>query len=263
MKKRLRFLTSCDAAIRTLSLEDGGRLLLAVLDYAMTGEAPALSGAAQAVFAMIAEILDRDKEISLKRAAAGALGAAKANAGIRQKTTAYGSKSQQNPMAGNAGEGREIKACDSLRVSETTDGEGDMIRQNAANGEHGDRKIDREKDINTYPIYPSIYQSPQAQPTVEEVAACCRERGYSVNAAEFVDYYAERNWMVGNEPMRDWKACLRAWERNEKRHECFAAVGSAKPAKTVAAQQYSQRDYSDEDEEAFQRMLVNTRKEGY
>jgi hypothetical protein len=40
-------------------------------------------------------------------------------------------------------------------------------------------------------------------------------------------------------------------------------VGSARPAKTVAAQQYSQRDYSDEDEEAFQQMLENARKMGY
>ena len=86
-----------------------------------------------------------------------------------------------------------------------------------------------------------------------------------MNAAEFVDYYAERNWMVGNEPMRDWKACLRAWDRNGKRYERprHAGTGGGKPAKTVAAQQYSQRDYSDEDEEAFQRMLENARKMGY
>jgi hypothetical protein len=36
-----------------------------------------------------------------------------------------------------------------------------------------------------------------------------------------------------------------------------------RPAKTVAAQQYSQRDYSDEDEEAFARMLATAREQGF
>ena len=100
-------------------------------------------------------------------------------------------------------------------------------------------------------------------PTVEEVAAYCRERGNSVDAQRFVDFYTSKGWRIGKEPMRDWKACVRTWERNGRDRVEVSGTGGGKPAKTVAAQQYSQRDYSDEDEEAFQRMLVNTRKEGY
>ena len=53
-------------------------------------------------------------------------------------------------------------------------------------------------------------------PTVEEVREYCRERGNSVNAEQFVDFYASKNWMVGKNKMVDFKAAVRNWERREK-----------------------------------------------
>ena len=53
-------------------------------------------------------------------------------------------------------------------------------------------------------------------PTVEEVSAYCRERGNSVNAQTFVDFYASKGWKVGNSPMKDWKAAVRTWEKRER-----------------------------------------------
>lgn len=52
-------------------------------------------------------------------------------------------------------------------------------------------------------------------PTVEEVRAYCKERRNNVNAEHFVDYYEANGWRVGKNPMRDWKAAIRTWERNE------------------------------------------------
>ena len=54
-------------------------------------------------------------------------------------------------------------------------------------------------------------------PTVAEVTAYCRERGNSLNPDAFVDFYASKGWMVGKNPMRDWKAAVRTWERSEGR----------------------------------------------
>lgn len=73
-------------------------------------------------------------------------------------------------------------------------------------------------------------------PTVEEVAAYCLERGNKVDAQRFVDFYASKGWRVGNQPMKDWKACVRTWERQD---------GSSRPAKVVSAQQYQQRQYTE------------------
>lgn len=54
-------------------------------------------------------------------------------------------------------------------------------------------------------------------PTVEEVAAYCQERGNKVDPQRFTDFYAGKGWMVGKNKMRDWKACVRTWERDDKK----------------------------------------------
>lgn len=52
-------------------------------------------------------------------------------------------------------------------------------------------------------------------PSVEEVQAYCTERGNSIDAQHFVDYYSARGWMLGKNKIKDWKACVRTWERND------------------------------------------------
>ena len=53
-------------------------------------------------------------------------------------------------------------------------------------------------------------------PTVEEVAAYCRERNNGIDAEQFVDFYKCKGWKVGNTKMTDWKAAVRTWERRQK-----------------------------------------------
>lgn len=52
-------------------------------------------------------------------------------------------------------------------------------------------------------------------PTIEEVSAYCIERGNSVNPQRFIDHYTSNGWMVGKNKMKDWKAAVRTWERND------------------------------------------------
>ena len=51
-------------------------------------------------------------------------------------------------------------------------------------------------------------------PTLEDVKAYCIERGNNVDAQRFIDYYTANGWKVGKNPMKDWKASVRTWERN-------------------------------------------------
>lgn len=52
-------------------------------------------------------------------------------------------------------------------------------------------------------------------PTVEEVAAYCRERGNNIDANEFIDHYTANGWVQGKgKPIKDWRACVRTWERH-------------------------------------------------
>lgn len=52
------------------------------------------------------------------------------------------------------------------------------------------------------------------KPTLEDVQAYCLERGKGVDAQKWYDYYSANGWKVGKNPMKDWKAAVRTWERS-------------------------------------------------
>lgn len=52
-------------------------------------------------------------------------------------------------------------------------------------------------------------------PTVAEVRAYCLERKNSINPETFVDHYISVGWKVGKNPMKNWKAAVRLWERRD------------------------------------------------
>lgn len=53
------------------------------------------------------------------------------------------------------------------------------------------------------------------KPTLEEVTAYCKERENKVDPQQFVDHYESNGWRVGGRsPMKDWKASVRTWEKN-------------------------------------------------
>ena len=54
------------------------------------------------------------------------------------------------------------------------------------------------------------------KPSVEEIREYCQERKNSISAESFFDFYESKGWKVGNQPMKDWKACVRTWERRDK-----------------------------------------------
>ena len=54
------------------------------------------------------------------------------------------------------------------------------------------------------------------KPTLEEISAYCKEQNYSVTPQTFFDFYESKGWKVGNTPMKDWKAAIRNWVRNDK-----------------------------------------------
>lgn len=50
------------------------------------------------------------------------------------------------------------------------------------------------------------------KPSIEEIEQYCIERNNGINANAFYDFYESKNWMVGKNKMKDWKACVRTWE---------------------------------------------------
>ena len=63
------------------------------------------------------------------------------------------------------------------------------------------------------------------KPTFEEVNAYCQERNNGVDVARWFDYYTANGWKVGKNPMKDWRAAVRTWEKGS-----VAAPASRKSA---------------------------------
>ena len=55
------------------------------------------------------------------------------------------------------------------------------------------------------------------RPTVEEVAAYCKSKGYAIDAAHFVSYYEANGWKVGRNAMKSWQATCANWASRDKK----------------------------------------------
>lgn len=52
------------------------------------------------------------------------------------------------------------------------------------------------------------------KPTVEEVSAYCQERKNDIDPEAFIAHYESNGWMVGKNPMQNWKMAVVTWEKN-------------------------------------------------
>lgn len=87
-------------------------------------------------------------------------------------------------------------------------------------------------------------------PSREEVAAYCRERGNKVDPDRFVDFYSSKGWMVGKNPMKDWKAAVRGWEKESKQK------AERPPNRFAVKDQANTYDFADLERKARDRQRV-------
>lgn len=78
----------------------------------------------------------------------------------------------------------------------------ESTKQNKSEPIEANRKANRNKTVFV-------------PPTIEEVAAYCRERGNGIDPEAFVSYYQRQGWVLNNgRPMRDWKSAVITWEKH-------------------------------------------------
>jgi predicted phage replisome organizer len=53
-------------------------------------------------------------------------------------------------------------------------------------------------------------------PTLDEVRAYCEERKNNIDPQAFIDFYESKGWMIGKNKMKDFRACVRTWEKRER-----------------------------------------------
>ena len=87
-------------------------------------------------------------------------------------------------------------------------------------------------------------------PTVDEVAAYCKEKGIvTVDPEHFIEYYTENEWKKQNgEPVLNWKSTVLTWARRDKERGY-----TAKPVAKSSAPAASSFDTDDFFDAALQR----------
>lgn len=71
-------------------------------------------------------------------------------------------------------------------------------------------------------------------PTLDEVAAYCRERNNGIDPENFIAFYSSKNWFIGKNKMANWKAAVITWEKARRNQ----------PPTTTCRNQRPVRDYS-------------------
>ena len=77
-----------------------------------------------------------------------------------------------------------------------------------------EKDIEIEKEIHSSAKSTTTKRKRFEKPSISEIKQYCMERNNNIDASQFYDYYESNGWKVGKNSMKDWKACVRTWERN-------------------------------------------------
>lgn len=187
-RKQFTFYASFARALKRIRKDtDRAKAYDAIIDYALSGVEPNMETLPDSV-AMAFELIRPTLDSSKRRADSGRAGG-----------TAKQSESKREANRKQTDSKEEANGKQTAREKE---------------GEN-----EKEKENECYiPPTPQGEDKPRKRftpPSVEEVAAYCRERKNGVDPQRFVDFYASKGWKVGNQPMKDWMAAVRTWERTD------------------------------------------------
>ena len=165
----------------------------AICDYALYGIVPDMESLSD-VAAIAFELVKPNLDASRKKAEAGRAG------GSRKQN---GSKSKQTEATTKQGQTRSEKENEIENKKEK--------ENEIENKKEKENEIEIEKKSYNGRDRPPARFVP---PTVEEVKAYCQERKNAVDPQCFVDYYTANGWVQGKgNPIKDWRATVRTWER--------------------------------------------------
>ena len=182
--QQLRIFTSFRKSLKRFSDEEKGQLFEAMLAYAEDKTLLPLEGKADAIWDFVQEMLDAQHKAYENKCA----GAEKA-------------RDKKEPLINvdiksNQGESTQVNLIShrsNIEVQEQVQVQDKLSQE----------KVKKRES--------SAFRAP----SVDEVRAYCSERGNDVDPEHFVAYYQSNGWKVGRNPMKDWKAAVRSWEKRD------------------------------------------------
>ena len=187
-----------DGPLRLRNRREGDELIGMIVRYLRTGEEPEpRTDAQEAVLIAIRPVM----ETSRSRIVAGGNG---------------GSKTPSN--GGSKRASKTVSKTPSKRTSKTpSNGESDDASKRASEEEEevgrGIKEEERGKKAR--------FRAPSPAEVAEYAQQFAADKGLDLTALDFdperfVDFYAQKGWMVGRSHMKDWKATVRNWLRTSK-----------------------------------------------
>ena len=170
-------------SLAPFSDDEIGRMVKAMLTYAETGEDHRFDGNERFIWPSLKAQIDRDKAAYQERC---------------EKNRANGAKGGRPPKNQSV-------------IPET---EWFSEKPKKAKEKEKEKEKEREKESIEADKPPTRHRF--SPPSVDDVRAYCTENGFRVDPDRFVDFYTSNGWRVGKNPMKDWKAAVRSWERKEK-----------------------------------------------
>jgi len=97
------------------------------------------------------------------------------------------------------------------------------------------------------------------KPSLEEVTSYCEERKNGINPTNFIDFYESKDWFVGKNKMKDWKASVRTWEnRKDEKPKSDKTVA---PVPSWLNQKIEAKPLSKEDKEKWDKIMKEFKEE--
>jgi hypothetical protein len=59
-----------------------------------------------------------------------------------------------------------------------------------------------------------VTKSKEIPPDFEDVESYCKEIEFDLDIQHWLDFYQSKGWLIGKNKMKDWKAAVRTWKRN-------------------------------------------------
>ena len=184
--KYLKVFTDFLEVAEPLSDEERGRLFMAMLNYALDGSLPELTGNERFVWTVAKQHIDRE-------------------------VAAYKTKVEADRRNGRKG-----AAIRWSKVAKDGDPYPDHSQDSQDNDNEKEKNNDNDKDndslSSTEPRLTA--EEREKKPSLEEVMSFSQEAGLNVDVQYFYNYYEANGWYIGKRPIRDWKAAVRSWESN-------------------------------------------------
>lgn len=200
-------------SVRNLDQADFQPIVMAIFDFALDGKEPEnLTAMQYAVFNMTRVNIEKSNE-------------RRRNKAEYEKKRRERKKAEKDAMKSNSVDSAWTSVdnrgqCVDKRVDKEKEKEKVKVKEKVKEKEK-EKVKEKESKNNSNNIYMCGENIPTqthikkfVKPTLEEVRNYCLERKNNVNAEKFIDFYEAKDWFIGKNKMKDWKAAVRTWERN-------------------------------------------------